>query len=221
MRDPSRTRTQPLAAVLVLVLVLESDPAGRCCGAALLVDDSELGMSSPLSLPASTSTSTASLSTSTSTSTILRGRSMRGPAWAKQRARQRRLASGTVSGRRSDPASAARGHAWMAGILAAPIPMLEKLRGPLRSGILRVWVANSPVVPSAAAGDTTAESSDPRETSASSVLSPNSTARSPRSVAFGEAYVVASNRRERFGKLGNDRETKAHGSFPPAGLLTI
>ena len=81
MRDPSRTRTQPLAAVLVLVL--ESDPAGRCCGAALLVDDSELGMSSPLSLPASTSTSTASLSTSTrsSTSTILRGRSMRGAAF--------------------------------------------------------------------------------------------------------------------------------------------
>ena len=45
MRGPSRTRTQPLAAVLVL----ESDPAGRCCGAAPLVDDSKLGgMSSPL-----------------------------------------------------------------------------------------------------------------------------------------------------------------------------
>ena len=35
MRGPDRTRTQPLAAVLVLA----SGPAGGCCGAALLVDD--------------------------------------------------------------------------------------------------------------------------------------------------------------------------------------
>ena len=182
MRGPNRTRTQPLAAVLVLVL--ESDPAGRCCGAALLVDDSELGMSSPLSLPASTSTSTASLSTSTSTSTILRGRSMRGPAWAKQRARQRRLASVIVTGHNSDPASAARGHAWMAGLFAGPIPLLETSRGrnvarPVAVGYPGGAGVEPPASRGAVSSNTTAESSDARETSASSVLSPNSTARSP------------------------------------------
>ena len=78
-----------------------------------------------LPCPASASTSTASLSTST----ILRGRSMCGAALARQRARQRRLASVTGSGRRSDCVSAARDRSRMADVLAAPIPLLEELRG--------------------------------------------------------------------------------------------
>ena len=112
---------------------------GRCYGVSRLAKGG--GRSYSTFRPsASASTSTASLSTST----ILRGRSMRGAAWAKQRVRQRRLAAVTGSGRRQDCASAAR--EWPAFSLArfpcSRICAVEKLRGRLRSGILAVRESN-------------------------------------------------------------------------------
>jgi len=95
-RAPDRTRTQPLAAVLVLVL----EPAVSLKRFHDAHDSTVASAASRVSSPppASTITSTASLSTST----ILRGRSMRGRALAWQLVRARRLASVTASGRRSD-----------------------------------------------------------------------------------------------------------------------
>ena len=93
-----RARAQPLAAVLVLetIVALKRDPATGC---SMMTSEAPGHASRPLAI-----TSTAPLSTST----ILRGRLMRGPAWARQLVRQRRLGSVPVSGRRSDRVSAAR-----------------------------------------------------------------------------------------------------------------
>ena len=105
-------------------------------------------------------------SASRSTSRILHGRSMCGAALAKQRARQRGLASVAVSGRRSHPASSAGvTREWPASSLPrfpwSRLAADEKPRGSLRSGILVMRWANSPASPSAAAVNRTAEPSAP------------------------------------------------------------
>ena len=152
-----RARAQPLAAVLVLVIetvvALERDPA---TGYPMMTSEAPGHASRS---PAITIASTASLSTSR----ILRGRSMRGAALARQRARQRRFAAVTRSGRSSDRDSAMPNHSWLPGVPAAPIPMLENLRGRKVARSLAVGYRGGarvepPASRSAASSNPTAES---------------------------------------------------------------
>ncbi len=133
-----RARTQPLAAVLVLVI--ESDSARRCCGSALLVHDVELGCSSSrMPSPGEYEYEYRFAEYEHE----MRGRLMCGPSLARPLVRPRSIASFTTLCPEWDRDLAAPDHPWSPRRRRCPdldtrIARARTMRGPLRSGILVV-----------------------------------------------------------------------------------